>query len=256
MIYDQPRFLYSGDEYLTIELGDEMTLQANFKVIALNQAICAAGLKGFRETFPGWRSPLLSYDSLAIKTADLIAEIKGIVGQVQEVNEVPSRIIELPVKYGPPWGKDLDFVAQQNNLPPSEVIRIHSETTHWTGMVGFTPGSPQLMQLKPEILLSTPKYVSPRLYTPTGAIGLGGSITAFYPVVSPGGYQLIGLSPVPIYDRYQTLAQFEESPVLLRIGDRIKFPRVDGDEYDHIRQLVIEYRYEYKIQEGTYSLAD
>ncbi len=256
MIFEEPRFLYSGDEYLTIELGDEMTLKANFKVIALNQAICAADLGGFRETFPGWRSLLLSYDSMAIKTADLITELKGILQQVPEVREVPSRLLNLPVKYGPPWGKDLDFVAEQNQMPASEVVRIHSETVHWTGMVGFTPGSPQLMQLEPEVLLSTPKYVSPRLYTPAGAVALGGSITAHYPVVSPGGYQLMGLCPVPIYDRFQTLAQFEESPVLLRIGDRIKYDQVEGEEYDEIRQLVIEYRYEYQIEEGTYRLPD
>lgn len=256
MIYPEPRFLFSGDEYLTIELGDEMTLKANFLVIALNEAIGQADLIGFRETFPGWRSVLLSYDSLAVKTADLITELKSLLRQIPAVSEVPSRLIELPCKYGPPWGKDLDFVAQQNRLPPEEVARIHAETIHWTGMVGFTPGSPQLMQLNPEVLLSTPKYTSPRLYTPTGAIGLGGSITAHYPVVSPGGYQLIGLCPVPIYDRFQTLAQFEESPVLLRIGDRIKYQPVEGEEYDQIRQLVIEYRYEYRISEGTYRLPD
>ncbi|RJX32514.1 MAG: allophanate hydrolase subunit 1 [Desulfarculus sp.] len=256
MIYPEPRFLYSGDEYLTIELGDEMTLRANFMVVALNEAIRQARITGFRETFPGWRSLLLSYDSLAVKTADLIAELKGLLRQIPPVKEVPSRLIELPCKYGSPWGKDLDFVARQNNMPPAEVVRIHSETIHWTGMVGFTPGSPQLMQLNPEVLLSTPKYVSPRLYTPTGAVALGGSITAHYPVVSPGGYQLIGLCPVPIYDRFQTLAQFEESPVLLRIGDRIKYQRVEGEEFDHIRQLVIEYRYQYRITQGAYRLPD
>ncbi len=254
MIYESPRYLYSGDRYLTIEIGDEMTLRANFKIIALDLAVKEAKIKGFIETFPGWRSLLLSYDNLAIRTGDLISELKTVLDKIPEVTEVPSRLIELPVKYGGRWGPDLDFVAKSNGIPPEEVVRIHSETIHWTGMVGFTPGSPQLMQLNPSLLLSVPKYVSPRIYTPKGTIALGGSITAIYPVVSPGGYQMMGITPVPIYDRYQSLSIFEKYPVLLRIGDRIRFVSVDAEELDYIRQMVWEGSYEFKIKEERFSL--
>ena len=254
MIYESPRYLFSGDQYLTIEIGDEMTLEANFRVIGLDGAIKQARIKGFIETFPGWRSLLLHYDSTVIRTQDLISELKRLLKEIPRVKEVPSRLIELPVKYGGTWGPDLGFVAESNHISPDEVVRIHSETIHWVGMVGFTPGSPQLMQLKPSMLLSVPKYSSPRIYTPQGTIALGGSITAIYPVVSPGGYQMMGLTPVPIYDRFQSLAIFEKSPVLLRIGDRIKFIPVDSEEFDSIRQKVWECRYEYKIQHGSFSL--
>lgn len=254
MIYEKPRYLYSGDQYLTVELGNEMTLEANFNVIGLDRAIHEAAIKGCIETFPGWRSLLLHYDSLAIRTKDLVAEIDKVVQAVPEVKEVPSRLIHLPVKYGGRWGTDLEFVASENGISPEEVVRIHSETIHWVGMVGFTPGSPQLMQLDPPLLLSVRKYKSPRIYTPTGTIALGGSITAIYPVVSPGGYQMMGLTPVPIYDRFQSLEIFEESPVLLRIGDRIRFVRVEADEFDHIRQQVWECSYKYHIEEATFSL--
>ena len=254
MIYESPHYLYSGDQYLTIEIGDEMTLEANFKVIGLDLAIKEARIKGFIETFPGWRSLLLHYDSTLVSAKDLISELKKVFEQIPEVKEVPSRIIELPVKYGGRWGPDLEFIAKSNSIPPEEVVRIHSETVHWVGMVGFTPGSPQLMQLKPRMLLSVPKYTSPRIYTPMGTIALGGSITAIYPVVSPGGYQMMGLTPVPIYDRFQSLSIFEKSPVLLRIGDRIKFVSVDVEEFDYIRQKVWECSYEYKIKQETFSL--
>ena len=254
MIYDKPRYLYSGDQYLTVEIADEMTLEANFKVIALDRAINEAATKGVIETFPGWRSVLISYDSLLIRTEDLISEIRSVVDQISDVKEVPSRLIELPVKYKGRWGPDLEFIAKENNMSADEVARIHSETIHWTGMVGFTPGSPQLMQLNPPVLLSVRKYLSPRIYTPQGTVALGGSITAIYPVVSPGGYQMMGLTPVPIYDRFQSLDIFEDSPVLLRIGDRIKFVRVDEEEFDYIRQQVWECTYKYKIKEETYSL--
>ena len=254
MIYESPRYLYSGDQYLTIEIGDEMTLKANFKVIGLDLAIKEARIKGFIENFPGWRSLLIHYDSTMIGTKDLISELKKTVEKIPEVKEVPSRLIELPVKYGGRWGPDLGFIAKSNHIPPEEVVRIHSETTHWVGMVGFTPGSPQLMQLKPSMLLSVPKYTSPRIYTPMGTIALGGSITAIYPVVSPGGYQMMGLTPVPIYDRFQSLSIFEKLPVLLRIGDRIKFVSVDVEEFDYIRQKVWECSYEYKVKQEIFSL--
>ena len=255
MIYNTPRYLYSGDQYLTIEIGDEMTLEANFKVIGLDKAIHEAGIKGVIETFPGWRSVLLSYDALVIRTKDLLSEIANVVQEIPEIQEVPSRLIELPVKYGGRWAPDLDFIAEENQISREEVIRIHSETIHWVGMVGFTPGSPQLMQLNPPVLLSVRKYLSPRIYTPQGTIALGGSITAIYPVVSPGGYQMMGLTPVPIYDRFQSLDIFEKSPVLLKIGDRIKFVRIDDDdEFDYIRQQVLECSYKYHIKEESFSL--
>ena len=254
MIYESPRYLYSGDQYLTVEIGDEMTLKANFRVIGLDLSIKEARIKGLIETFPGWRSLLLHYDSTAVSAKDLISELKKTAEKITEVKEVPSRLIELPVRYGGRWGPDLGFIAKSNRISSEEVVRIHSETLHWVGMVGFTPGSPQLMQLSPTMLLSVPKYTSPRIYTPMGTIALGGSITAIYPVVSPGGYQMMGLTPVPIYDRFQSLSIFEKSPVLLRIGDRIKFHSVDVEEFDYIRQKVWECTYEYKIRQETFSL--
>lgn len=254
MIYESIRYLNSGDQFLTIEIGDEMSLNANFKVIGIDKAIKKAQIEGVIETLPGWRSMLLHYDSIRIRTADLIKEIKKAVQQVPEITEVPSRLIELPVKYKGRWGPDMEFIAQQHGLTEDEVVRIHTETIHWVGMVGFTPGSPQLMQLNPSRLLTVPKYTSPRLYTPQGTIALGGSLTAIYPVVSPGGFQMMGLCPVPVYDRFQTLEAFETSPVLLRIGDRIRFVSVDFDEFDLIRQQVWECSYKIKIEQGTYSL--
>jgi len=254
MIYEAPRYLYSGDQYLTIEIGDEMSLEANFKVIGLDGAIKQANIEGVIETLPGWRSMLLHYDVLKIRTEDLILKIKQIAENIPEIKEVPSRIIELPVKYGTPYGTDIKFVAEKNKLTIEEVIKIHSETMHWVGMVGFTPGSPQLKQLNPAQLLSVPKYTSPRIYTPKGAIGLGGSLTAIYPIVSPGGYQLMGLTPVPIYDRFQSLDILEDNPALFRIGDRVKFTSVNDQEFDSIRQSVWENSYKFQIKQETYSL--
>jgi KipI family sensor histidine kinase inhibitor len=255
MIYERARFLNSGDQFLTVEIGDEMSLKANFRVIAIDKAVKRACVKGLIETLPGWRSIMIHYESLTISTADLVSEIQQILEKMPHINSVPSRFIELPVKYGGRWGKDIEFVAKENKISSEELVRIHSETVHWVGMVGFTPGSPQLMQINPSFLLSVPKYTSPRLYTPLGTIGIGGSITAIYPVVSPGGYQMIGLTPVPIFDRYQSHEIFEKSPVLLKIGDRVKFKRIENDdEMDFIRQQIVESTYKYSIKEEEFFL--
>ncbi|MFQ6111616.1 MAG: carboxyltransferase domain-containing protein, partial [Nitrospinota bacterium] len=131
---------------------------------------------------------------------------------------------------------------------------VHSSAQHWIGMVGFTPGSPQLMFFRAERTLSAPKYQRVRTYTPEGTIGLGGSLTAIYPVPSPGGYQMLGLTPLPIYDRFQSLPDFERSPILLRLGDRVKFIPIDDAECENLRQQVRECVYRFNIKEEMVSV--
>lgn len=257
MIYPQTRYLFSGDQYLTVEIGDDMTLESNFKVLGLDLAIKAAKIPGLIETLPGWRSILVHFDSLAIDVERLIATLGEVDRGACGAGAVPSRLIELPVLYGGRYGPDLGFVAQANGLAsPDEAAARHAASLHWVGMVGFTPGSPQLKFLDETKLMSVPKYTRPRLYTPEGCIGLGGSITAIYPVVSPGGYQMMGLTPVPIYDRFQSLPDLEESPILLRLGDRVRFVPITLEECDAIRQQVREGTYRIAIREETVTLED
>ena len=169
------------------------------------------------------------------------------------MTEVPSRLIELPVKYGGRWGPDLDFVAKSNTIPPRRGGQDPFGNHSLGGDGGvYTRLSPAYAARIPPLLLSVPKYTSPRIYTPKGTVALGGSITAIYPVVSPGGYQMMGITPVPIYDRYQSLSIFEKSPVLLRIGDRIKFVPVDLEECDYIRQMVWEGQLRIQDQRRTF----
>ena len=257
MIYPQARYLSSGDQYLTVEIGDDMTLESNFKVLGLDLAIKAAGIPGLVETLPGWRSILVHFDSLVTDVDRFIDALREAERSAGGAGAVPSRVIELPVLYGGRYGPDLGFVAQANGLAsPEEAAARHAASLHWVGMVGFTPGSPQLKFLDETKLMSVPKYTRPRLYTPEGCIGLGGSITAIYPVVSPGGYQMMGLTPVPIYDRFQSLPDFEESPILLRLGDRVRFVPVTLEECDAVRQQVRECTYRITIKEETVTLED
>jgi urea carboxylase len=172
------------------------------------------------------------------------------------MDEISSRLIELPCRYGGKWGPDLKFVAEVNKLKgEEEAAEWHYSAPHWVGIVGFTPGHPFLMSLNPpEKILNAPKYKIPRTYTPVGTLGHGGNITSMYTVPSPGGYQKIAFCPTPLYDPYQRLEEFSDSPILLRVGDRIKFRPIDDDELDNIRQAVFEGLYTYQIEEGTFSL--
>jgi allophanate hydrolase subunit 1 len=117
-------------------------------------------------------------------------------------------------------------------------------------MISFIPGQANCMWLEPELVLTAPKYTQPRTHTPEGTVGLGGSSIALYSVPSPGGFQMVGRMPVPTYSPHPTLPVFESSPILLRVGDRLRLKSIDRDEYDAIAQAVREGTYRYEIAES------
>jgi KipI family sensor histidine kinase inhibitor len=201
---------------------------------------------------------MIYFDNLKISAKQLIERAKEVVRNMGEVKSIPSRLIELPCRYGGKWGPDLKFVAEVNKLNgEEEAAEYHYSAPHWVGIVGFTPGHPFLMSLNPpHKILNAPKYKIPRTYTPVGTLGHGGNITSMYTVPSPGGYQKIAFCPVPIYDPFQRLDQFTDSPILLRVGDRIKFRPITDDEMDDLRQQVVECSYQYKITEEMFLLKE
>lgn len=258
MFFDEPRYLIAGDRYISVEIANAMNIQTSFRVLALDRAIREAKIPGIIETVLTYRADMIYFDNLNISAKELIARVKEIVRNMGEVESVPSRLIELPCCYGGKWGPDLKFVAEVNKLNgEEEAAEWHYSAPHWVGIVGFTPGHPFLMSLNPpNKMLNAPKYKIPRTYTPVGTLGHGGNITSMYTVPSPGGYQKIAFCPVPIYDPFQRLDQFTDSPILLRVGDRIKFRPIDNNEMDDIRQLVWECSYQYKIKEEMFSLKE
>ncbi|MBW2024802.1 MAG: allophanate hydrolase subunit 1 [Deltaproteobacteria bacterium] len=258
MFYPQPRFLVAGDRYISIEIANAMNIQTSCLSVAMERAIKNAGVGEIIETIITYRAVMIYFDNLRIDLDKMIEKLRKIVQVLPEVDEIPSRLIELPCRYGGKWGPDLAFVAEVNNLKSEEeAAEWHYFAPHWVGIVGFTPGHPFLMSLNPpNKILNAPKYKIPRTYTPVGTLGHGGNITSMYTVPSPGGYQKIGLCPVPIYDPYQRLEEFSESPILLRVGDRIKFCPINDDELDNLRQAVFDGLYSYKIEEGVFSLKE
>ncbi len=261
MIYAEAKFLPGGDRHLLIEFGNEMNLELNFLAQGLAGAIEASDLAGIVETAPCFASLLVHYDPDAIGYADLVREMRGLatsLGPTDEI-ELDSRLFCLPACYLDPWTReavedyarkiapkewDAEFVARINGLAGVEqLVRVHSGTEYWVAALGFWPGLPFLMPLDPRAMITCPKYNPPRTWTPQGTIGMGGSASAIYPVATPGGYQLFGRTPVPIWDYERRFDAFGDSIVLFRPGDRIKFVTIGKEQYDDV---------EARVKDGSY----
>ena len=243
------QFHPSGDRYLTVDLSNEMTLSTTLYVLSLDNLIRQQSISGVIETVTSWRSILIHFDSLEVEEDKLKDAITSLASQAAGSQEpIPSRIVRLPVRYGGKWGSDLSFVAEVNEISEDDLVARHSGSRHLVGMISFTPGQPNCMFLDRSKIVTAPKYQEPRTYTPEGTIGLGGSSTAIYSVASAGGFQMIGYTPVPTYDPWQRLPQFEE-PVLLKVADQLQFVPIGEEEMDEITQLVREARYEIGIEE-------
>lgn len=259
------RFLNAGDRFVLLELCNSMRLEQNLQAIQLADRLLEAGVAGIIETLPMFVSVLIHYDSLVLLPERLKDIVRTIWQDILEQTDivVPSRLLEIPVMYCDPWTRecvedysrkiraiedDPTFVARINGLAgPDELVRRHSSTQHWVGGVGFRPGTPDMLPLDPRCTLSIPKYNPPRLWTPEGSVGVGGGFTSIYPMLSPGGYHLIGRTPVPIFSLEKRLAPFRSKATLLVPGDRIKFRPIVRDEYDAIRAEVEAGTYRYLI---------
>lgn len=262
MIYEAPRFYPGGDRAVEVELGDGMSFELNFLVHSLTSTIRQARIEGVVELIPELASLLVSYDSDRISYADLIAEIARLHAEAgNAAGELPSRLFYIPVLYFDPWTSeciddyrtkvaekvpDPDLVCELNGLADRAALkRLHSSSEYWVAALGFWPGLCSLMPLNDRARLIAPKYNPPRTWTPKGTIGLGGALTCIYPDRTPGGYQLLGRTPVPTFDREQRLPAFRESLALFRPGDRVRFVPIEREEYDWIEAVVEEGVYEH-----------
>ncbi len=268
MIYDVPRFLPGGDRFLEIEFGNELNLELNFRAQALAQAVADEGVDGIVEVAPFFSSALVHYDPDLISLSDLERTLRRLLDGVATVEdfEIPSRLLYLPAMYLDPWSaeavdqyiakinpnkeRDPEFVARLNGLEdPQQLARVHAGTEYWVAALGFWPGTPFMIPLDPRCRLFAPKYNPPRTFTHKGTFGIGGGATAMYPVDGPGGYQIFARTPVPIWDMQQRLQPFKEAPYLLRPTDRIKFERIDREEFVMIERKCAEGTYEMNIVE-------
>ncbi|WP_342241016.1 5-oxoprolinase subunit B family protein [Inquilinus sp. OTU3971] len=267
MIYETPAFRPGGDRYMLIEFGNEMNLELNFMAQGLATAIAEQKTKGVIETAPCFASMLIHYEPDEISYADLSLELERLIAALGPSDdiELESRIFYFPTVYLDPWTRDCvqdyiakiapkqtdpEFVAELNGLSDvAQFVRVHSGTEYWVASLGFWPGLPFMMALDPRCKLTAPKYNPPRTWTPKGTVGMGGASTAIYPEHLPGGYQIFGRIPVPIWDPEKRFDVFADSICLFRPGDRVKFVPCTVEEFEEAERRVADGSYVYNVVE-------
>jgi KipI family sensor histidine kinase inhibitor len=220
---EQVRFLPAGDAALSVEFSSEISPAVNKKIRALGDSLRQNPVRGVTEWVPTFRSLLILYDPCKIGFDRLVKKLNARIASLSTAAEGERRVFVIPVCYGGAFGEDLPHVAAHTGLAPEEVIRRHCGTDYLIYMLGFLPGFAYLGGLEPA--LHTPRLQNPRTVIPAGSVGIGGEQTGIYPLASPGGWQLIGRTPVRPYDPQRT------EPILFRAGDFIRFVPIRAAEY-------------------------
>lgn len=237
------KWLPAGDKGLVVEFGNVIDPDINRRVHDLAQSIIDSDLIGISYIVPTYRSLLVEYDPMNQGFDELVKALKSLLDGLKEGKTIAPKLVEIPVIYGGEYGPDLDFVCESSKLSSDQVIDIHSSANYLVYMLGFTPGFPYLGGMDERI--ATPRLKTPRTSIPAGSVGIAEKQTGVYPIESPGGWQLIGYTPVNLFD----LAR--EKPVLLEPGNYVRFIPVEESIGKKIRVKVTEGTYEVKISDFT-----
>lgn len=193
-------------------------------------------IAGIRNLHPAYCSLLVKFDALKSGHEELEGKLREYLEQLQEVRLPEPRLVKIPVCYGEEFGPDLEEVAQLRSMTPEQVIRLHTSTTYLVFFLGFVPGFAYLGEL-PDALL-TPRHATPRRRVPVGSVGIAGNQTGVYPCETPGGWRLLGRTPLamlkPGFASANPGTQFppdQDSLSLLSIGDRVKFTPISREEF-------------------------
>jgi len=213
-----PRILPVGDAALVVEFGEEIHPDIHRRVLALDHALAADPFPGLRETVPTYRSLLVYYDPRQLSWDEARRLVANALARNTDTPMPEPREVEIPVVYGGEFGPDIGFVAAHTGLSEEEVVRLHTSVTYTVYMLGFAPGFVYLGGL-PEAL-ATPRLPTPRPSVPAGSVGIAGLQTGIYGLSTPGGWRLIGRTPLTMLDLNR------QPPTLLQPGDRVRFVRI------------------------------
>lgn len=269
------RFSFGGDEHIFAEVSEEMSLEAFFTSLSMTNAVKQAGIKGVTEICPANASFQVKYDPDQIKPGDLLRELQSMEGVASKSDAtLKTRIMEIPVYYQDPWthetlmrfrerhqdpkATDLEYAAAVNGLGSVEdFVQAHSSQPWFVSMVGFVAGLPFLYQMvERKRQLQVPKYLRPRTDTPKLTIGHGGCFSCIYSVRGAGGYQMFGVTPMPIYDPNQQVSYLQDEMCLFRPGDIVKWKPISRDQYDADIEAVNANTFLPTIREASFSLTD
>ncbi|MBR1856414.1 MAG: 5-oxoprolinase subunit PxpB [Oribacterium sp.] len=231
-----------GDASLLIQFEQVISPEVNQKIAAAAKLIRAQQISGIIDMIPTYCSLLINYNPLVISYETLYKRVESIVRMESHSEAGKKKVWEIPVVYGGAYGPDLGAIAEHAGISEEEVIKIHSSQDYLIYMLGFLPGFTYLGGLDEKI--HTPRLASPRVRIPAGSVGIGGSQTGIYPMDSPGGWQLMGMTPVKTYDPDR------ETPILVEAGDYIRFVPVTEEKYLEIKAAVEAGTYEVTVHEG------
>lgn len=217
------QLLNLGDQGILVRFGSEIDPAIHNRVRRLMLALEAEPCPGVVELVPSYAALAVYYDPLRVEPATLRRALRERLSRMEDLPLPPPRRIELPVCYGGPFGPDLAEVAAYHGMSEEEVVRLHSQPDYLVYMLGFSPGFPYLGGLPAR--LATPRRSSPRLRVPAGSVGIAGGQTGVYPTESPGGWQIIGRTPLRLYDPKAP------EPFLLRPGDILRFRPIDEEQF-------------------------
>jgi allophanate hydrolase subunit 1 len=267
------RYTYGGDEHIYVEMDDEMSLDAFFKSLSMSNAVRDAKIKGVTEICPANASFQVRFDPDIIAPDEMMKKVKELEHRAEDAEKrLKTRIIEIPVYYQDPWthetlmrfrerhqdpsGTDLDYAARINGFDSVDAfIEAHHSQPWFVSMVGFVAGLPFLYQLvEREKQLQVPKYLRPRTDTPKLTVGYGGCFSCIYSVRGAGGYQMFGVTPMPIFDPEQKQSYLSDFMVFFKPGDIVKWKPIDRAEYDRILAEVEADTYVPRIAEVDFDL--
>lgn len=269
------RYTFGGDEHLFIEISEEMSLPAFFKGMAICDELRRRALPGVTEICPANAAYLVRFDPDVIAPDVLLHRLQSIEqGLAEDGLSLHTRLIEIPVLYNDPWthetqmrfrerhqdptATDLEYAARINGYSSVDAfVAAHAGAPWFVSMVGFVAGLPFLFQMvERERQIQVPKYLSPRTDTPRLTVGYGGCFSCIYSVRGAGGYQMFGVTPVPIFDPEQKLSYFKDLMVFFKPGDIVKFQPIDRPEYDRICAQVEAGTYQPRSLPVSFKLQD
>jgi KipI family sensor histidine kinase inhibitor len=217
------RFQFASDQSLLVSFGAKITRPAHELGLKLLRLLESERLPGIRNLHPAYCSLLVKFDPLRLRHEDLRAILQQYLTRLEDVKLPEPRLVEIPVCYGGEYGPDLLDVSALHKLAPEQVIELHSSATYLVYFLGFVPGFAYLGEL-PDALI-TPRLPTPRRKVPAGSVAIAGNQTGVYPVATPGGWRLLGRTPLAMFRPER------DGLSLLAIGDHVRFVPISPQQF-------------------------
>jgi inhibitor of KinA len=222
---ERGKFVRSSDQSLLVYLGQTIALDTNKRVQKLLRLMDVEPVAGVQNLHPAYCSVLIKFDATKLRHEELEQRLAAYLNRLDEVDLPASRLMNIPVCYGGEFGPDLNDVAALHGCPPERVIELHSTTTYFVYFLGFVPGFAHLGTLSPDLV--TPRLASPRRKVPAGSVGIAGSQTGIYPFETPGGWRLLGRTPIAMFNP-------QKGSSLLSAGDEVRFVPIPRERFEEL----------------------